>query len=125
MTTTEALLFDETGDPRDVLSVREIELGAPGPGQLTVTMEASPVDPTDLAFIRGRYAPPTLPGSSAGQSGLGRVVAVGVSVEGVEVGDRVVVIPNGRHQVWRRQLIADRADVVVVDGDTDPLQLAA
>src|ERR1700748_1103247 len=113
MPTTHALIFDTIGEPHEVLSVREIELPAPAAGHVTVAMEASPIDPTDLAFIRGRYVPPTLPGSGAGQSGVGRVVTLGDGVNGVRVGDRVVVVPNGRHQVWRQKLNVELSDLAV------------
>src|ERR1700761_9793548 len=95
-TVVHALQFDRTGDPAEALALTEIELPAPGPGQVTVAMEASPIDPTDLAFVRGRYVPPTLPASSAGQSGVGRIAAVGDGVDEGRLGDRVVVIPSGR-----------------------------
>ncbi len=81
MSTTQALQFDESGDPADVISLVEVEVNPPGPGQVTVKMEASPIDPTDLGFVRGVYGlRPVLPRSTAGESGVGRISAVGRGV---------------------------------------------
>ena len=59
----------------------------PGPGQVLVKIAASPINPSDIAFIHGSYgfksAPPVVPGGE----GAGTVVAAGsIDVTG-SVGD--------------------------------------
>ena len=44
------------GAPTDVLEVRTIEVGSPGPGQARVATEAISLDFNDIDTIRGRYA---------------------------------------------------------------------
>jgi NADPH:quinone reductase-like Zn-dependent oxidoreductase len=125
MSATQALQFNEFGDPTHVISLVELEVSPPSPGQVTVEMEASPIDPTDLGFVRGAYGlRPSLPRSGAGQSGIGRIAAVGPGVETRRVGERVVVIPTGERLVWQDRLTVDLADVATIDSGADPIQLS-
>jgi NADPH:quinone reductase-like Zn-dependent oxidoreductase len=125
MSPTQALQFNEFGDPADVISLVEVEATPPGSGQVTVEMEASPIDPTDLGFVRGAYGlRPALPRSGAGQSGVGRISAVGAGVDTHRVDERVVVIPTGEQLVWRDRLTVELADIATIDSDADPIQLS-
>ncbi|MET7995389.1 zinc-dependent alcohol dehydrogenase family protein [Amycolatopsis sp. NPDC005232] len=129
MTITRGLRFDSLGEPAEVLSLVDLDLPAPGAGQVTVDLEAAPVDPADLNFVRGRYGlRPALP-SGVGQSGVGRISAVGPELAagayGHRAGDRVLIIPTGEQFSWRNRVNVDVANVVAVDGDVDPVQLSA
>jgi len=67
----------------------------PGKGEVLVKMEASPVNPSDLMFIQGRYAMkwalPTVPGLE----GAGTVVAAGKGfLPKMRLGKRVAVLSN-------------------------------
>lgn len=79
----------EAGTP---FEVREVELAAPGPGQVEVTLRAAGVCASDLALTTtfGQPTPVVL-----GHEGAGVVTAVGDGVGGVggvDVGDHVVVL---------------------------------
>jgi mitochondrial enoyl-[acyl-carrier protein] reductase / trans-2-enoyl-CoA reductase len=125
MAHTRGLQFDAVGEPADVLSLLDLNLPAPGPGQLTVDLEAAPVDPADLNFVRGRYGlQPVLP-SGAGQSGVGRISATGRDTGPHRVGDRVLIIPTGEQFTWRERVNVASANVVTVDPDADAVQLSA
>ena len=50
-----AFIFERTGEPSEVLSLREIALPTPGPGEVLVRIRFSPVHPTDLHVQRGRF----------------------------------------------------------------------
>ena len=52
---TRSLVFDETGDPANVLRVKDLPLPVPGGGEVRVRMLAAPVNPSDLLYIRGEY----------------------------------------------------------------------
>jgi len=83
-----AVVFEQTGEARDVLAFRDIPAPSPGPGELLVAVESSPVHPADFGFVRGTYrVRPVFP-QVAGLSGAGRVVAVGVGAA-FAVGARV------------------------------------
>ena len=72
-----AILFYEHGNV-DVLEYADFPTPEPGPGQVLVKIAASPINPSDVAFIHGTYGfrspPPVVPG----QEGAGTVVAAGL-----------------------------------------------
>ena len=50
-----AIRFDRFGEPSEVLKVIDIPELEPRPGQVRVRMIASPINPSDLLVVRGRY----------------------------------------------------------------------
>ncbi|WP_077963906.1 quinone oxidoreductase family protein [Ensifer adhaerens] len=72
----------------DVLAYEDVELGAPGPGEVRVRNGAIGVNFVDVYLRRGSYPPPQLP-FIPGKEGAGEVISVGPGVEGFEPGDRV------------------------------------
>src|SRR5260370_36876493 len=88
------LQLSSFGEPTDVVELSEIAPRDPGPAQLAVSMEAAPINPSDLNLIRGIYGVrPELP-SGLGAEGVGRVIAVGDGVDPSRVGTRVLVVPT-------------------------------
>src|ERR1700704_2419383 len=79
------------GNPVDGLEYVDIpEPDAPGPNQVLIGVEFSPINPSDLMLAQGIYAlRPALP-TVIGNEGVGGVLAVGPGVESVKVGDRVL-----------------------------------
>lgn len=72
-----ALVFRETGEPKSVLQIAELSTPQLVPGEALVRMLLSPIHPSDLHMLRGRYGyQPELP-ASPGIEGLGIVEAVG------------------------------------------------
>ena len=119
-----ALQLTSFGAPPDVVALAEVEPAVPGPGQLAVSIEAAPINPSDLNLIRGVYGVrPELP-AALGAEGVGRVIAVGDGVDRSRVGTRVLVIPTLEQATWREQTLLDERNAVPVDPDGDPLQLA-
>lgn len=87
-----AAVLREIGAP---LSIEEIELADPGPGELLVEIEAAGVCHSDLHYLQGglRCPLPVVPG----HEGAGRIVGMGPDVrEGFSIGDRVALLwrPN-------------------------------
>ncbi|MHB8693065.1 MAG: zinc-dependent alcohol dehydrogenase family protein [Solirubrobacteraceae bacterium] len=118
------LQLSSFGVPTDVVELAEIDPSEPGPGQLAVTLEAAPINPSDLMLIRGIYGVrPELP-AALGSEGVGRVTAVGDGVDESRLGTRVLVVPNLKQATWREQTLLDERNAIAVDGDGDPLQLA-
>ena len=66
------------GNPIEGLEYVDIpDPGAPGPNQVFIGVEFSPINPNDLSVARGTYAfRPPLP-AVIGNEGVGRVLAVG------------------------------------------------
>jgi propanol-preferring alcohol dehydrogenase len=83
-----AAVVVEFGKP---LVFREVDIPAPGPGQILIKTEACGVCHTDLHAANGDWpvkpAPPFIPG----HEGIGLVTAVGAGVKIVKEGDRVGV----------------------------------
>jgi NADPH2:quinone reductase len=86
VTSARALVVPRTGDS-SVLEVQEVDVTAPGPGEVTVAVAAVGVNFIDVYQRQGVYPLPT-PFVSCSE-GAGTVVAVGPGVESLEEGDRV------------------------------------
>jgi NADPH:quinone reductase-like Zn-dependent oxidoreductase len=82
----------EFGKAEDVVKLNEVpDVGAPGPDEVVVAVEATPINNTDLLIAAGRYGYlPPLP-STLGIEGVGRVVAVGSRVKSLKEGDRTLL----------------------------------
>jgi NADPH:quinone reductase-like Zn-dependent oxidoreductase len=97
-----AIVFERFGEPADVLQLRDVPTPEPGPGQVRVCMLASPVNPSDLLVVRGRYGVlPKLP-ATPGFEGVGVVDAVGPGLNLLgryALGRRVAVI-NSQGGNW-------------------------
>ena len=71
------------------LEIEELELRAPGPGEIEVTLEAVAICHSDIHFAEGAWGG-QLP-AVYGHEAAGRVTATGPGVTGLEPGARVVV----------------------------------
>jgi NADPH:quinone reductase-like Zn-dependent oxidoreductase len=95
-----AVVFESFGTPAEVLCIRDVPEPHPGPGEVRVRMIASPVNPSDLLVVRGRYGVlPTLP-SIPGFEGVGVVDEVGPGLLGRLVRGKRVTAINGQGGNW-------------------------
>ncbi|RBA23364.1 quinone oxidoreductase family protein [Herminiimonas fonticola] len=83
---TKVIRIQETGAP-DVMEYVDVDLPAPGSGEVLVRQMACGLNFIDVYFRTGLY-PQSLPGS-LGMEGAGVIEAVGANVSHVKVGDRV------------------------------------
>lgn len=87
----QVVVFDEFGDA-DVLRIVDEPIGEPGRDELRVEIEAFGVNRLDQMMRAGQYPGPVqLPHARLGVEGTGTVDAVGPDVEGVSVGDKVII----------------------------------
>jgi NADPH:quinone reductase-like Zn-dependent oxidoreductase len=87
--------FHEFGGPEQ-LRIEELAVGAPGPGEVRIRVEAIGLNRSEAMFRAGAYGQaPKLP-SMIGYEGVGIVEALGSGVRGFSPGDRVCVMPNYR-----------------------------
>ena len=84
---SKAIRIHEYGGP-EVLRWEDVEVGAPGPGQLRVRHAAVGLNYIDVYHRTGLYPLPSLPWT-LGMEGAGQVEAVGEGVTEFKVGDRV------------------------------------
>jgi NADPH2:quinone reductase len=103
-----AVRVHKHGGP-EVLTYEEIEVGAPGPGQIKLKQYACGVNYIDTYFRMGMYQSPVGLPFVVGNEGAGEVIAVGPGVTDIKIGDRVgYVAPLGGYAA-ERLLPADRA----------------
>ncbi|MFJ6674478.1 NAD(P)-dependent alcohol dehydrogenase [Actinosynnema sp. NPDC091369] len=79
----------DSGAGIDGLSVREHDDPVPGPGQVLVAVRAVSLGYRELLVLRGEYVLPVKPDVVPVSDGAGEVVAVGVGVTAIKIGDRV------------------------------------
>ena len=121
-----AIRFAQYGEPAQVLAVEEGPLPQPGPGDVRVRIVASPVNPSDLLFVRGHYAgvQPQFP-APVGFEGVGRVEALGPQVHRPLLpGQRVAVI-NGRGGNWADSVVVPADALLPVPDDLPDEQIAS
>lgn len=82
-----AIILREYGGP-EKLRLEDIEVGAPGAGELRIRQTAVGVNYHDVYVRSGLYKTLALPGTP-GIEGAGVVEAVGAGVSGFSVGDRI------------------------------------
>src|SRR5438445_13132725 len=106
MVPMKAVVFDRFGPPEEVLQVLDVPAPAePGPGEVRVRMIASPVNPSDILYIRGEYGKrPDLP-ATPGFEGVGIVEAVGSGLMAWRVRGKRVSVINRATGNWQEQVI--------------------
>ncbi len=107
-----ALIQDTFGDPASVLSVREVPLPEPRPGQVRIRTLLAPIHNHDLWTVKGDYGyKPSLPAGS-GSEAVGVIDALGEGVEGLSVGQRVAT--GSAFGTWAEYFVAGAAGLLPV-----------
>src|SRR5213080_2738197 len=103
-----AVRVHKTGGP-EVLTYEDIQVPAPGPGQIKVKNHASGINFIDTYFRSGMYPSPVGLPFVSGNEGAGEAIAVGPGVTDIKVGDRVGYVSALGAYAAERVLPADRA----------------
>jgi trans-2-enoyl-CoA reductase len=109
--TQKALQYEEYGNPSEVLSLIELPVPEPGPGEVLIEMQASPIHPSDLGLIMGSYGRPRNPPAIAGREGVGTVVKCGQGVDSKVMG-RPVALPEDCG-AWQEYQVARAEDLIL------------
>jgi NADPH:quinone reductase len=91
-----------------VLTFEDVDVPAPGQGQVRVKQHAAGLNYIDTYFRSGLYPAPSMP-FVIGNEGAGEVTAVGPGVSDIKVGDRVAYVTALGGYAAERILPADRA----------------
>ena len=103
-----AVRVHKTGGP-EVLTLDDVEVPAPGQGQIKIKQHACGVNFIDTYFRIGMYPSPVGLPFVSGNEGAGQITEVGPGVTDLKVGDRVAyVVPLGGYSA-ERLLPAERA----------------
>ena len=113
---TKAFRFHKLGGP-EVLELEDVDLGAPGPGDVLIRQSAVGVNFRDIYRRTGVHAVEGFP-AAMGVEGAGVIEAVGDGVEGLAPGQRVVAqgAPDGAYAearivpAWRVMALPDDVD---------------
>ena len=103
-----AVRVHKVGGP-EVLTYEQVEVPAPGQGQVRVKQHASGVNFIDTYFRMGMYPSPVGLPFVAGNEGAGEVVAIGPGVTELKVGDRIGYVTALGCYAEERVMAADRA----------------
>jgi NADPH2:quinone reductase len=103
-----AVRVHKYGGP-EVLTYEEVEVPAPGPGQIRVKNHACGLNFIDTYFRSGLYRPPSGLPFIPGNEGAGEVTVIGPGVTEVKVGDRIGYTSTLGSYTAERVLPADRA----------------
>jgi NADPH:quinone reductase len=103
-----AVRVHKVGGP-EVMIYEEIDVGAPGQGQVRVKQHACGVNFIDTYFRMGMYPSPVGSPFVVGNEAAGEVIAVGPGVTDLKVGDRVAYVVALGCYAAERLVPADRA----------------
>lgn len=119
-----SIWFDSCGNPADVLQLGEREQPVPGPGEVLVRMLASPINPSDLMYVRGNYTlNPQLP-AAPGFEGVGVVEAHGGGLLGRIMLNKRVAVLNRHGGNWSESVCVPARQVIPLSEQL-PLEQAA
>jgi mitochondrial enoyl-[acyl-carrier protein] reductase / trans-2-enoyl-CoA reductase len=118
-----AVRFSQFGRASEVAELVEVpEPALPGPEEVLIDVEVTPINPSDLLHFEGRYAKPIPLPAFAGSGILGRVAAIGADVHHLDLGHRVIAL-NTERRGWCERFVWPAARVIPVSG-ADSVNLA-
>jgi NADPH:quinone reductase len=117
--------FRQYGEPAKVLAVEERPVPEPGREEARVRIVATPVNPSDLLYVRGVYAgvQAQFP-APAGFEGVGVVDALGPGTRHLARGQRVSVV-NGQGGNWAEYAVVPDSDLIPMAADVPDDQAAS
>jgi NADPH:quinone reductase len=122
MTMTKAIRFHEFGGP-EVLRLEDIDLGAPGPGQVLIRQTAIGMNFRDIYRRIGQHPVDSFP-AALGIEGAGMVEALGDGVDEFFIGQRVVA-QGGPDGAFAKARIVPAARAVALPDSIDDKTAAA
>lgn len=104
--------FSQIGEPAEVLKCTEVPPRSPAHGEVRVRMLASPINPSDMMFIRGVYGTkPQLP-QIPGFEGVGIVEESGGGLKGTLFCGKQVAVLNKSGGNWADETIVPQSQVI-------------
>ena len=124
-------IYRKNGNPADVIELVEEIQEDPGPNEVIISIEATPIHLGDLYNMEGiegfKFSLPMVPGIE----GVGRIIKLGNSVKQFKVNDRVLFLSSAHVQgytsnqqgTWRDQIRLP-SDILIPCPDGDAAQFA-
>lgn len=119
-----AAIFEQFGNPAEVLSIQDRPLPEPGRGEVRVRMLCSPINPSDLMTVQGIYGRrPDLP-AVPGYEGVGIVEAAGGGLLPKFMKGKRVAALNRSSGNWQEHTILPARQVIPLPDDLPTDQAA-
>jgi NADPH:quinone reductase len=113
------------GEPFEVMTIGEVPVPQPGPGQALVEVWSTALNFPDVLLARGEYQEsPPLP-FTPGVELCGMVVAVGQGVERTRIGERVIGTTKLPHGALARYAVLDGSDLFTAPPGLDDAAASA
>jgi NADPH:quinone reductase len=100
------------GEPVEVMSLREVPVPQPGPGEVLIDVWSSGLNFPDALLAKGLYQERPEPPFTPGLELCGEIVGVGAGVDRVRLGERVIGVTSLPHGSLARFAIARGLDVL-------------
>jgi len=124
---TKVVRIHQNGGPEQ-LQIEELEVGAPGAGEVRLRMQTIGLNRSEAMFRYGGYGPkPTFP-TLIGYEGVGIIEALGPGVSGFAVDDLVCVMPTfpmGQYGVYAEKAIVPAKSLVAPPPGLSPIEAAS
>jgi NADPH:quinone reductase-like Zn-dependent oxidoreductase len=95
-----------------ILSPQEIPAPTPKNNQVLIQLHASPINPSDLMFLRGLYGIKKKLPVSGGFEGSGTIIEIGSEVSSLKKGDRVSFVSNSSGGAWQEIISTDESNCI-------------
>lgn len=99
------------------LQIKEVPIPKPGPNQVLVKLFAAPINPSDLAILKGSYASPKPLPLSPGNEGSGLVIESGGGLMGWKLKGKRVALTGfeSTNGTWAEYIVVDTANCIEID----------
>jgi len=99
------------------VTLKTVDVPRPRAGQVLIRVGLSPINPSDVAFIKGAYGQPRVAGRPAGFEGVGEVVASGGGFLANRLKGRRVAFFAGISGAWAEYAVASAMTCIVLRKD--------
>jgi NADPH:quinone reductase-like Zn-dependent oxidoreductase len=124
---TQVVRVHQPGGP-EALRIENLDVRAPGPGELRLRVEAIGLNRAEAMFRSGSYLQAASLPTLIGYEGVGTVQALGPGVEGFAVGDRVCVVPSyrqGEYGMYAEEAIVPAKSLLQAPPGLSPVEAAS
>ncbi|MDG1137977.1 MAG: 2-enoyl thioester reductase domain-containing protein [Opitutales bacterium] len=116
------ILYQDRGNPLEVLSLEELPMPKPGKGEVLIQMLAATIHPSDFGLINGSYGKLRDLPAVGGREGVGKVIETGAEVDKKVIG-KLVAMPDAQG-AWQEFVVTQTDNLLLVPSLVPPEQLA-
>jgi NADPH2:quinone reductase len=95
-----------------VIFPQEIATPIPKPSQVLIQLHASPINPSDLMFLRGLYGIKKKLPVAGGFEGSGTILEVGSEIHNLKKGDRVSFVSSTSGGTWQEFVTTEESNCI-------------